>query len=97
MNRYLVQDASPVAIISNKSDYVKSHFDVPIVQYEELTLDDLRGGQVLSQGKEEVFAVMYTSGSSGRPKGTRLHFRAPIILKGKKRFERPSPLSIKGF
>ena len=70
---YLVKDAKPLCILSNKSDFSADHFQAPIIQFESLqqSVKELDDGN-LGQAGTESFAVMYTSGSSGLPKGVKL-------------------------
>ena len=73
---YLLEDAKPLAILTNKDDYKNDNTE--IVAYESFkTLDNedgnLRKEEMYSRTSTDTYAVMYTSGSTGLPKGICLH------------------------
>ena len=74
---YLLQDAKPLAILTNKKDYNNSNID--IIQFESLDIrrysnDNLQPHEMYNGNAKDTYAVMYTSGSSGQPKGKLLLF-----------------------
>ena len=75
---YLLQDAKPSCIITNKTDYQPA--STVLVQYDDLN-DDYDADFEAAATAEE-FAVMYTSGSSGRPKAGLFFVRTIFVQNG---------------
>ena len=69
---YLLEDAKPLAILTNKRDYTNDNTDVILLEslktnnYGET---NLQLEEIYSGASKDTYAVMYTSGSSGLPKG----------------------------
>ena len=75
--KYLIQDAKPLAILTNKKDYNNSKID--IIHFESLDTrgysnENLQPHEMHNGNSIDTYAVMYTSGSSGQPKGKLLFF-----------------------
>jgi non-ribosomal peptide synthetase component F len=75
--KYLIQDAKPLAILTNKKDYNNSKID--IIHFESLDTrgysnENLQPHEMYNGNSKDTYAVMYTSGSSGLPKGKLLFF-----------------------
>ena len=69
---YLLEDAKPLAILTNKDDYKNDNTE--IVTYESFKAFDtedenLHKEEMFSRTPTDTYAVMYTSGSTGLPKG----------------------------
>ena len=68
----MLEDAKPLAIITNKNDYKNDITEViPFESIETSRYEDgnLRKEEMNSQTSTDTYAVMYTSGSTGLPKG----------------------------
>ena len=69
---YLLEDSKPLAIITNKNDYKNDIIEViPFESFETSSYEDgnLRKEEMNRQTSTDTYAVMYTSGSTGLPKG----------------------------
>ena len=69
---YLLEDAKPLAILTNKTDYkndaieIISFSSIETKHYDE---NNLVSSEMCQENVSDTYAVMYTSGSSGLPKG----------------------------
>ena len=69
---YLLEDAKPLAILSNKTDYKNDLIEIILFRsldtkhYEE---NNLACNEMYRKNVADTYAAMYTSGSSGLPKG----------------------------
>ena len=69
---YLLEDAKPLGILTNKNDYHSNIVD--IIQFKSLETtchgnSNLQLNEMYNASCKDTYAVMYTSGSSGLPKG----------------------------
>ena len=69
---YLLEDAKPLAILTNKVDYDSTN--IKVLQYGQLNTrqhsdGDLDSDEMYPGNVSDTYAIMYTSGSSGLPKG----------------------------
>ena len=69
---YLLSDAKPFAILTNKEDYKNANIE--IIAYDSIEFDgyedkNLTKEEVYRQASTDTYAVLYTSGSTGLPKG----------------------------
>ena len=82
---YLVNDAKPIVILTNKNDY--SNENTEIIPFASLVIScyedgNLQQEEMVSEASTDTYAVLYTSGSSGLPKGMfsqTLHTRHKIL------------------
>ena len=70
--QYLLEDSKPLAIVTNKNDYINDITEViPFESIETSSFEDgnLRKEEMNRETSTNTYAVMYTSGSTGLPKG----------------------------
>ena len=70
--QYLLEDSKPLAIVTNKNDYINDITEViPFESFETSSYEDgnLRKEEMNRETSTNTYAVMYTSGSTGLPKG----------------------------
>ena len=72
---YLLADSNPLAILTNKEDYKNE--EAEIIFFDTLVTSsccetNLNFDEMYHDNVAETYAVMYTSGSSGLPKGSYL-------------------------
>ena len=72
---YLLSDAKPFAILTNKEDYKNANIE--IIAYDSIEFDgyedkNLTKEEMYRQASTDTYAVLYTSGSTGLPKGKAL-------------------------
>ena len=69
---YLLEDAKPLAILTNKNDYHSNIVDIIHFTSLEISCHDngnLQPNEMYNSTCKDTYAVIYTSGSSGLPKG----------------------------
>ena len=71
---YLLEDSKPLAILTNKTDYKNDAIEIisfSSIETKHYNENNLVSNEMYQENVSDTYAVMYTSGSSGLPKGIR--------------------------